>query len=443
MGPPRRPPGDDPAAAGPLSGRAAIALLEQAGELAAAGDYETAHAAYSRVVGHADPGIHVAALLGVAESRYRLDDEEGALQAWISATQAPDTPHTWRAWKALAAARVRQGDLRGAARSYREAERRAPADERPEIASRLGWLSKETGDEGAARRHFGRSRAAGASPPTVTYAILAVTIAIFVGTLLPGRGSDVWYQLLALDKSAVAEGEIYRLVTVVLVHGGILHVATNMYALYLAGPIVEGLYGKGVFLAVYLLAAAAASVASYILVANDSVGASGGIFGLFGLLAVAYRIHRPVLPRHARAVMSQLGMLIVFNLILGFGLAGAGFPLDNAAHVGGLLAGAWLGFVIPPRNVSTMGGMWQRRDAAADGNGRRGGDPTRLLRGAAVALLVAVIAGGLLYGTEVRRNGRRAFDADEPGIRAELTGVRPAGASDARLERGDGSRNGG
>ncbi len=434
MGPNRRPDRDDPAAPGPLSAAAAAALLERADELAGTGDYERALAAYGRLIGHADAEVHVAALLGIGECRYRLDDDEGALQAWISATQAPETALTWRAWKQLAAARVRQNDLPGAARSYREAERRAPPWERPEIASRLGWLSKEMGNERSASRHFGRSRARGADAPSVTYAVLAVTIAIGVSSLINPATEALAHSLLALDKSAVARGELYRLLTVVLVHAGglqlgILHLASNMYALYLTGPLAEALYGKVVFLAVYLLSAAGASAASYIFVPNDAVGASGAIFGLFGLLAVAYRVHRPLLPRHARALMSRLGMLIAFNLILGFGLAGRGIPLDNAAHVGGLLAGAWLGLVIAPRGA--LNAMWQRprgeREAAPAVPAGRS-----LLRGAAVALLVAVIAVGVLYGTEVRRKGRAELQLPPGAAAAARNESRVGGGGSGR-----------
>src|SRR5918996_3146086 len=114
--------------------------IERARELAEQGEYEAASAFYGRAVGNPDPEIHVAALLGLADSRYRLDDEEGALQAWLTAAQAPDTSLAWQAWVALAGARVRRGDLAAAARAYREAERRAPPQERPQIATRLGWL---------------------------------------------------------------------------------------------------------------------------------------------------------------------------------------------------------------------------------------------------------------------------------------------------------------
>jgi ATP/maltotriose-dependent transcriptional regulator MalT len=119
---------------GPLTDAQAREWLERASEAAGTGDYGAASGLFARLTGHPDPLVHVAALLGLADARYRLDDDEGALQAWLSATQAPENALTWRAWVQLAGARVRQGDLAGATRSYREAERRAPAEERPAIA---------------------------------------------------------------------------------------------------------------------------------------------------------------------------------------------------------------------------------------------------------------------------------------------------------------------
>src|SRR5688572_4952280 len=126
-------------------------LLDQARAAAQAGEYEQAANLFSRGVGNPDPLVHVTALLGLADARYRLDDEFGALAAWLAATQAPETPLAWQAWVALAGARVREGDLVGATRSYREAEARAPYDERPAIQSRLGWLNKEMGNSGTAQ----------------------------------------------------------------------------------------------------------------------------------------------------------------------------------------------------------------------------------------------------------------------------------------------------
>lgn len=345
----------DPYRPGPLDPQVAIGMLQRAQAMAAQGDWAPAAATFSRVVGSPDPNLHVAALLGLAECRYRMDDEPAALQAWISATQAPETPLTWRAWKQLAAMRVQERDLPAAARAYREAERRAPESERAEIASRLGWLNKEMGDTGAANRHFRRSRAGGIAEPYVTWAIIAVTVAIGVAGLISPALDDWFFLNLALIKPLVADGELWRLVTVVLVHGGVLHLAFNMYALFAIGPTVEALYGRARFLLIYLLTAAAGSIASYCFsAAPASVGASGAVFGLFGLLLVADRVHKPALTRNARNLTTQIGGLIAINLVFGFVSGGR---IDNAAHVGGLVAGAFLGLVMIPSGP-TLASFW-------------------------------------------------------------------------------------
>ncbi|MDQ3493583.1 MAG: rhomboid family intramembrane serine protease [Chloroflexota bacterium] len=402
-------PGGDPNISGPLSRPAAVALLAQAWDLAMASEYEQAAAAYGRLVGNADPEVHVAALLGSAEAKYRLDDEAAALQDWIVATQAPETSNTWRAWKALAAARVREGDVPAAARAYREAERRAPSEERPEISSRLGWLSKEMGEERSSERHFSRSRTGVMPTPLVTWAILAVTVGIGLAQLpYGGSQADPWIAVLGLIKPLVADGELWRLVTVTLVHGGLIHLGFNMYALFIVGPLVEGLYGSPRFALIYVLTAAAGSAASFVFSPGAiSVGASGAVFGLFGMLLVSDRVHKPALTRGARNLTGQIGMLIAINLFLGFSIPN----IDNAAHIGGLLAGAWLGFVLVPRDA-TLSSFWQRPGAQPASRstplgpasptsepevGRRaGGD--QLLRTAAVLAVVAVIAAAVAFG---------------------------------------------
>jgi membrane associated rhomboid family serine protease len=380
-------------AAGPLDREAAVALIEGADVLVNQGEYEQAAIIYTRVIGHHDADLHVAALLGLAECRFRLDEEEAALQAWIVATQAPETPLTWLAWKRLAAARVREGNLPSAARAYREAERRAPMSERAEIESRLGWLNKELGYERAAQGYFSRARAGGVGVPVATYVILAITIGIGVSTYLTPSGG-VLIGLLGLDKAAVASGELYRLVTVVLVHSPVvpLHLAGNMYALFLVGPIVEALYGRVLFVAIYLLTAAAASTASYVVFPEDSVGASGAIFGLFGLLFVALRVYRPVLGRQARNLAGQIGILIALNLFLGLAV-GSGV-IDNAAHVGGLLAGGWIGLLVRPRGAPTQPAPWQ----FPGGQESRGIARDWLIAILGIGLLLALIAIGLTLG---------------------------------------------
>ncbi len=76
----------------------------------------------------------------------------------MAVLQLPETPSTYTAWRNVAAARVRDGDLTGAIQAYREADKRAPREDKAEIASRLGWLSKETGDARASKRYFAKGR---------------------------------------------------------------------------------------------------------------------------------------------------------------------------------------------------------------------------------------------------------------------------------------------
>jgi membrane associated rhomboid family serine protease len=380
----------DAGRAGPLDDDVAVGLLQRGQSLADQGDWDIAAGTFSRVVGSPDPAVHTAALLGLAECRYRLDDEPAAIGAWISATQAPENPLTWRAWKALAAARVRAGDMPAAARAYREAARRAPQSEQAELQSRIGWLSRELGDGRAAERAFSRSRTGAVPQPTVTYGLLALTVATSLLTLL-GRQSEL-ESLLLLDKFAILfDGEYWRLLTVVLVHGSLIHLLFNMYALWTIGPIVEVLYGPWRYLAIYGLCAVAGSAASYATSPNPAVGASGAVFGLFGALLVADRVHKPALTRNARNLTMQIGILIGINLVIGFSIPG----IDNAAHVGGLLAGAWLGFVLVPLGAR-LETFWSRPAGATSGSAASPSvgsvvDRARVLSAAGVTLLVAVI----------------------------------------------------
>jgi len=388
---------DGPLADGPLSLDAARALLDRAAELLEAGEFEGAALVYRRLIGHADVAVTAAALLGLGEALYRLDDDDGAVAAWEDVLRLPETPATYHACRQVAAARVRSGDLRGALAAYREAERRAPPADRAEIANRLGWLTKEIGDARASRRYFARARGEALVPATLL--VVAVSIVVTV-TAWASLGTRVdLYPILELDKQAVLAGEWWRLWTVTLVHGlppfGYLHLAFNMYALYLAGSLVEQLYGARLFVLLYLLGAASGSVAS-VLAGGDrpSVGASGAVFALFGILLAVARIHLPLVDRRARALLAQLGPIVAFNLVFGFLNTGA---IDNAAHVGGLLGGLWLGFLLVPGRVPTLRTAWQR-PAGATGDG---GTAT-VLRWLGVVAFVGLLVVGLLVAGAAR-----------------------------------------
>jgi len=385
------------ATAGPLSLEAARALLDRAAELMDAGDYREAGMHYRRVVGFDDPTVTAAALLGLGQALYRLDQDEAAVATWESVLELPETPATYRAWREVAAARVREGDLKGAIAAYRQAERRAPPEDRPEIANRLGWLAKETGNVGASKRYFARARGAGPAFP-VAWVIVGMTVVVsFMAMSGDGR---FLFDALALDKRAVAEGEYWRLLSVTLLHdpSSFLHLLFNMYALFLVGPVVEQLYGPRLFILFYVLCGLAGSVASLVFgPVQFGVGASGAIFGLFGILLAATRAHNPVLDRRGRSLVGQIGMLILINLVIGFLIP----RIDNAAHIGGLVAGLWLGFLLVPGRAPTLRSMWRRPTGEAE---RR--SPVRPTLG--VVALVAVLGVGIAIGSQTWEGRGRA-----------------------------------
>jgi membrane associated rhomboid family serine protease len=397
------PPGHvDRTVTGPLSREAAAALLDQGAALLQAGDFQEALATYVRVIGFDDPEVTAAALLGSAQARYRLDDEEAAVRTWEAILELPETSSTYHAWRNLAAARVREGDLNGAILAYREADRRAPAADKPEIANRLGWLAKETGNVRASRRYFARGR--GSVIPTATWGILGITVAFSLTAILSSDGGGL-YTTFELSKPAVANGEFWRLLTVALLHGQsvrdtvaqggtssdalfytLIHLATNMYALYIVGPTVERIYGSLRFVAFYAIAAIGGSLATYAFgEAPFGTGASGAIFGLFGAIFVATRLHMPVLDLQSRRIAGQIGMLIVINIVIGFSLG----VVDNVAHIGGLVTGGLLAAAFAPTGVATARGMWQ---PGADGRLARGFIGSPFGSAAILLVLVALLA---------------------------------------------------
>jgi membrane associated rhomboid family serine protease len=381
----------------PLDRPTAIVAISQADDLMEQNEAEEALALYSRATAIADRDVSAAGYYGVGNALYRLDRDVEARDAWLRATTFGETPVTYRAWRQVAAARVREGDLRGAVEAYRQCERRAPREDRAEIASRLGWLNKESGNTGAANRYFARSRGQ-TLPPFMTYLIIAVTVVTSLsamsGALVQGYLNPASLEgQLGLHPLFVAHGEYYRLLSVTLVHDptSLLHLLFNMYALWFAGQLVERMYGPWVMAVMYAVCGIAASAASFAFgPLGWSVGASGAIFGLFGVILVATRFHHAILDAQSRSIAGQIGLLIVINLAIGF--SGV-LNVDNYAHVGGLIAGLWLGVVLPPSQVQTLASAWQAP------RGVRSPAQALALRAIGVAALVAVVGGVVAYGT--------------------------------------------
>jgi membrane associated rhomboid family serine protease len=393
---------DDPTRArapqGALSRPEALDHLARADALLASGDLGDALKLYQRVIGHPDAAVTAAALLGVGNVFFRASEEDQALASWRAAVAVGETPSSYPAWRSIAAELIRRNSRPEAIKAYREADRRAPASDKAEIAERLGWLAKETDNAGAVQRYVARSRGAGL-PLSITYAIIAITVVAYL-VAPPDNNPDSIFGRLLLDKGLVATGEYWRLFTVALLHENPLHLAFNMYALYIVGPVVERIYGWKLYLFMYLACDLAASVASFVF--GDpligSVGASGAIFGLFGCLFVAGRLHNPILDRQSRNLAAQVGTLIIFNLVYGFTL-GAG-SIDIFAHVGGLLAGAWLGAVLVPRGVPAKASGWVRTNGLPLPTDPRAGIWLRIL---AVVALLLLCAAGVIAGSDPSR----------------------------------------
>jgi rhomboid protease GluP len=189
----------------------------------------------------------------------------------------------------------------------------------------------------------------GESTITLTQIFFGINVAVFLGMVLSSSSimdfpAQVLVQWGANVGAFTLRGEWWRLLTCVFVHGGLLHIAFNMWCLWDLGALSESLYGRWTFAAVYLISGLGASLASvmwnpYVM----SVGASGAIFGLAGALIAAFKLGEFSVPRSALSgPLRSLMVFVVFNLAFG---AASGVT-DNAAHVGGLIAGLILGALI-------------------------------------------------------------------------------------------------
>jgi rhomboid protease GluP len=183
--------------------------------------------------------------------------------------------------------------------------------------------------------------------PTFTYFFFGLNIFIFIVMAFAG-GSTNGPTLMAFgvkSNAEIANGQWWRFVTPIFLHIGLLHILFNSYALWVVGPQVEKLYGGARFVIIYVLTGVAGVAASYFYhPENESAGASGAIFGLFGVLLVFGIRHRhDIPPFFKRAVGTGVLPVILINLVIGFSIP----AIDNSAHIGGLLAGAALAAMIP------------------------------------------------------------------------------------------------
>lgn len=195
-----------------------------------------------------------------------------------------------------------------------------------------------------ARREFRRGPGrrilvADAKTISVTNVLIAVISAMFLLESLTNREMGSAVPVL------IAQGEWWRLLSSIFLHGGVVHLLLNGWSLFIFGPVIERTFGRLRMLLFFLVAGFIGSVASYVIplagsstsaaeLLQGSVGASGALFGLVGALLVhSFRRRDSAV---GRAYMQWAIMIIALNLFIGFSVP----RIDNVAHLGGAVGGA-------------------------------------------------------------------------------------------------------
>lgn len=173
----------------------------------------------------------------------------------------------------------------------------------------------------------------------VTYSLILVNIIIFILTMIISQSIydiDIYTLVImgAKFNELIDRGQVWRFITSSFLHGGLLHIIFNMYALKIIGTEVEYAYGKIKYIIIYLCSALGGSIFSYFFNRDSiSVGASGAVFGLFGAMLIFGFANRKKI---GKAYMMNILKVIGVNILIGVTIS----RIDNAGHLGGLLAGA-------------------------------------------------------------------------------------------------------
>jgi membrane associated rhomboid family serine protease len=188
------------------------------------------------------------------------------------------------------------------------------------------------------------------SEPILTYTLIGVNVLAYIATVASGSslggsigGGNSVMAKAALYGPAVANGEVWRIVTAGFMHYGPLHLAFNMYALYILGQLLEPAIGSLRFGLVYVIGLLGGSVGALIVTPDAlTAGASGAVFGLMGAA---------FLVMHNRGVnpwQSGLGIWLFLNLAITFTVSN----ISIGGHIGGLIGGGiagWLVVELPDR----------------------------------------------------------------------------------------------
>lgn len=183
--------------------------------------------------------------------------------------------------------------------------------------------------------------------PPATLALIAVLVSVFTWQVATGalanRAAIIAAGALVRDR--VLAGEWWRLASAMVLHGSAEHLLGNCIALYIVGMACEHALGSARMLALYAASGIAGSMASMLSGPGPSVGASGAIFGLMGAVIVVLVRFRNVYHVRDKRIALVLAGWAAYILLTGL----ADPMIDNAAHLGGLAAGALAGLLAQPR----------------------------------------------------------------------------------------------
>jgi len=165
-------------------------------------------------------------------------------------------------------------------------------------------------------------------------------------TSMGGVSGEVLYRLGAKFGPAIWAGQWWRLVTACFLHAGLLHIGLNLWCIMDLGPEVESLFSTTKFVVLYLVTGVCGFIASSWWRAGLSVGSSGAIMGLIGIL-IGASCHHGSLGKDYRGMLWRWVLYILVFGLLPF------FAVDNAAHIGGLVSGLVLGYLVPQGEPET------------------------------------------------------------------------------------------
>ncbi len=172
--------------------------------------------------------------------------------------------------------------------------------------------------------------------PRLTFIILGLTVLVYLAQMLTesALGVDIPAALGLKQNALILQGQLWRLITPVFLHGSILHLALNMYALVILGRSLEVIYGYWRFLLLYLIGGFAGNVVSFLFSPAPSLGSSTAIFALIAAEAVYVYQNRAYYGPRARPILMNILFVAMLNFVIGLSPG-----IDNWGHLGGFTAG--------------------------------------------------------------------------------------------------------